>query len=236
MRLSLIEAVIGAVDVPVTLKMRLGWDHDSLNAPYIARRAEQAGVRMITVHGRTRCQFYDGAADWAASPSDGRGGAACPSIANGDIVDGATAARALALSGAAGVMVGRGAIGKPWLLAEIAGALEGRSAEPAPARGGVWQRWSRTMHGRIWRSMALRTGVKAMRKHLDAYLAQVPGGAVLRGESDPGKVTLRGSWTASRGLARWLPKQRDKRHEHKFRDTLARAAQSRASWSARMAA
>ncbi len=128
--LSLIEAVVGAVTVPVTLKMRLGWDGDCLNAAELARRAEAVGVQMITIHGRTRAQFYTGRADWAAirAVTDA---VRVPVIANGDILDAASARQALAQSGAAGVMIGRGAQGRPWLLAQIAAALYGT----ARARG-----------------------------------------------------------------------------------------------------
>ncbi len=116
--LSLIEAVVTAVKIPVTLKMRLGWDENGLNAPIIAKRAEAAGIQMITIHGRTRCQFYKGQADWDAIAAVVEA-VDIPVIANGDIVDPISATTALQRSGASGVMVGRGARGKPWLLADI---------------------------------------------------------------------------------------------------------------------
>lgn len=129
--LRLIEAVVAAVDVPVTLKTRLGWDSSCLNAPDVARRAEEAGVQMITIHGRTRCQFYKGSADWAAI-SRAKQQVDVPVIANGDITDTTTAKSALAQSGADGVMIGRGAQGKPWLLAQIAHDLWDASAPVLP--------------------------------------------------------------------------------------------------------
>jgi tRNA-dihydrouridine synthase B len=130
--LRLIEATVSATALPVTLKMRLGWDNASLNAAELARRAEAAGVRMIVVHGRTRCQFFTGAADWSAIADVVRA-VRIPVIANGDIASAADARRAMKVSGAAGVMVGRAAQGKPWLPAAIERALRNGGDEIVPA-------------------------------------------------------------------------------------------------------
>ncbi len=130
--LTLIEATVNAVSVPVTLKMRLGWDADSINAPELARRAEAAGVRMITVHGRTRCQFYTGTADWTAVRAV-KDVVSVPLVVNGDIRGGDDALAALEASGADAVMVGRAAQGRPWLPGQVARFLATgeRSATPA---------------------------------------------------------------------------------------------------------
>jgi nifR3 family TIM-barrel protein len=130
--LSLIEATVATVRVPVTLKMRLGWDHTTLNAPELARRAEQAGIQMITVHGRTRCQFYSGNADWNAVRAV-KQAVAVPVVINGDICSFDDATNALATSGADAVMIGRAAQGRPWFPGQVARYFATGERECAPS-------------------------------------------------------------------------------------------------------
>ena len=160
----LIEATISAVKVPVTLKMRLGWDDRSLNAPELARRAEAAGVQMISVHGRTRCQFYKGEADWGAVRAV-RDAIAIPLVVNGDITSFEKAVTALEMSGADAVMVGRGAQGQPWLPGQIGRRLETGIVESAPALAEQLE-FVRALYDEVCSHYGLRIGLRHARKHL----------------------------------------------------------------------
>ena len=166
--LRLIEAVVNAVKVPVTLKTRLGWDDNMLNAPQIAARAEAAGITMITIHGRTRCQFYKGSADWAAIAGV-KQAVSVPVIANGDIISTDAARQALAQSGADGVMIGRGAQGKPWLLARVAHDLFGAPAPIIP-QGADFARMVSDHYEAIIRFYGEVIGLRVARKHLGWYM------------------------------------------------------------------
>jgi nifR3 family TIM-barrel protein len=162
--LSLIEATVESASVPVTLKMRLGWDDRSRNAAELARRAEAAGVKMITVHGRTRQQFYKGEADWAAL-RDVREAISVPLVVNGDITSYETALTAIEESGADAVMIGRGAQGQPWLPGQIARRLEGGAAEDAPSLPQQLV-YLRALYDEVCRHYGLRIGLRHARKHL----------------------------------------------------------------------
>jgi tRNA-dihydrouridine synthase B len=162
--LRLIEATIAAVKVPVTLKMRLGWDERSLNAPELARRAESAGVQMISVHGRTRCQFYKGEADWDAVRVV-KNAISIPLVVNGDITSFEKAVSALNRSGADAVMIGRGAQGQPWLPGQIGRRLETGVVEASPSLA-LQLSYIRSLYDEVCSHYGLRIGLRHARKHL----------------------------------------------------------------------
>jgi nifR3 family TIM-barrel protein len=188
--LRLIDAVVGAVAVPVTLKCRLGWDGDCLNAAALARRAAAAGVRMVTVHGRTRQQFYSGRADWAAIRTVSAA-VPVPVVANGDICDLASARAALAASGATGVMVGRGARGAPWRPAEIAAGLFGAPPPDIPA-GAALADYISDHYEDMLRFYGTALGLRVARKHLGWYADEAAIDPILRAglmvAESPGEV------------------------------------------------
>ena len=162
--LRLIDATVSAVSVPVTLKMRLGWDENSLNAPDLARRAQDAGIQMITVHGRTRCQFYKGAADWSAVRAV-REAITVPLVVNGDITSYDDAITALDRSGADAVMIGRGAQGQPWLPGQIARRMATGSTEIAPTLPDQLG-YLHDLYDGVVDHYGTRVGLRHARKHL----------------------------------------------------------------------
>ncbi|HEX4506738.1 MAG TPA: tRNA dihydrouridine synthase DusB [Alphaproteobacteria bacterium] len=168
----LLDAAVGATARPVTLKMRLGWDDASRNAPELAARAERAGIKAVTVHGRTRQQFYTGDADWAAIAAV-KAATGLPVIVNGDIVDAASARAAMAASGADGVMIGRGVYGRPWVAARMQAALQGRDMMEEP---GAAERLVIVLeHFRdSLRFYGDALGLKIFRKHLGWYVENAP--------------------------------------------------------------
>lgn len=181
---SIVSSVVEAVNVPVTVKMRLGWDEGSLNAPVIARDAVEAGAVAITVHGRTRCQFYEGTADWAAVRAT-KDAIAVPLFVNGDIADARSARDALNESGADGVMVGRSLIGRPWALTPIMAEVDDTSRSASPLSNEVMSRIAAEHYEEILAFYPERKAVRVARKHLKGYADE----AGLE-DDDPRRVTL----------------------------------------------
>ena len=202
--LSLISAVVAAVDVPVTVKMRLGWDETMLNAPLIAKRAEDAGVRMLTIHGRTRCQFYKGPADWQAIARV-KQAVSIPVVANGDVFELRDATTILKQSGADAVMIGRAHYGAPWLAGSIVSAAAGLAAE-TPQAGEELADYVTAHYEDMLSLYGAGLGVRHARKHLGWYLdlhapdtpADVRQRIMTGTEPDAVKLLLRDSLIAAR--------------------------------------
>ncbi|MBP1845978.1 tRNA-dihydrouridine synthase B [Rhizobium petrolearium] len=186
--LSLVEATVNSVKVPVTLKMRLGWDENSINAPEIARRAEDAGIRLVTIHGRTRMQFYEGRADWDAIRLV-RDAVSIPLVANGDVESPEDAADILKRSGADAVMVGRGAQGRPWHV----GWLAGHAAPPQDEVAGLVIEHYEAMLALYGREAGLRHARKHLGWYLDRFASALPveEKAAIMISKDPADVSRR---------------------------------------------
>ncbi|QKV18176.1 tRNA dihydrouridine synthase DusB [Oricola thermophila] len=179
--MSLITATVSAVKVPVTLKMRLGWDVSSINAPELAKRAEDSGVKMITVHGRTRCQFYTGRADWERIAAV-REAVSVPLVVNGDITSLVDAQRACAASGADAVMVGRACYGQPWLAGRIAQAAGFAGSDTPPPANDDMADYVVAHYEDMLVHYGTEVGIRHARKHLGWYLDRHADPAVANGQ------------------------------------------------------
>ncbi len=192
--LRIIDATVSRARVPVCVKMRLGWDETSHNAPALARRAVDAGVAMITVHGRTRCQFFKGRADWTAIAGV-RAEVDVPLVANGDLTRPDDAARMRATTGADAVMIGRGSYGRPWIVGQAARAMAGDARLAAPD-GAALRDLIAAHHAAMLTHYGTAIGVRTARKHLNWYLEQAgdPASPALRRElltqTDPDRISI----------------------------------------------
>ncbi len=174
----IMAAVVKAVKIPVTMKMRLGWNYENLNAPSLAKKAEDSGIKMLTIHGRTRCQMYNGNANWELI-SRSKEAVKIPVIANGDIKNATDAKQALALSKADGVMIGRAVYGKPWLIAQVSAEIKGQEAIPTPTipqqQKIILQHFAEMidLYGE-------QTAIPLARKHIGWYSSGLKGSAEFR--------------------------------------------------------
>lgn len=175
---KILEATVKAVKLPVTLKMRMGWNHENLNAPRLAKIAEECGIKMVTVHGRTRCQFYEGQADWSFIRNV-KEAVKIPVIANGDINDFSDVTKALEMSGADGVMIGRGAYGKPWFIQQVIDYLRTGTIPAAPSFAHQVETVIEHLESML-EHYGNHAGLRIARKHIGWYSKGLPQSSEFR--------------------------------------------------------